>query len=90
MNKHSEYTSLTLKDLLIDWEDYSNTSSIDPDICLAYGVQALKLGHFSISYNILRQGLIQHPGHTDLKSCAALALARGCSISTATDILRDV
>lgn len=90
MNKRSETKVVTLDELLADWDEYSNSSNIDANVCLSYGIKALEFGHFSIAYNILRQGLIQHPDHTDLQYRAALALARGGSITTATVILEKL
>jgi class 3 adenylate cyclase/tetratricopeptide (TPR) repeat protein len=79
--------SNTIDDLLLKWQEKSSQSELSTEMFLSYGVQALKLGHPYLAYDILKKGILLYPDDKDLNYQGALALARSGSLFTANELL---
>ena len=81
-------TPNTLEEIIYAWKAREpNTWGNNADRFLQFGKKAIKYGHPSLSFDILKEGLALFPEHIDLMYWAALALARGGSTRSAANLL---
>lgn len=88
MNDQSTQSSIS--DRLANWKQEASHWGSEPDNYLLFGNRAMETGKPSISYEILKAGLIQNPSHPELTYRAALALARCHSTLTAAVMLKQL
>lgn len=76
--------------ILPDWKMEAIHWGGAPDNFLLFGIKALEKGQPSLAFEILKEGLVHNPGHTQLTYRMALALARCRATQSAADIINSL